>query len=159
MKTLIAGFLLMMAGAAVAQTPLVEPSLTGIGIAGRTACVGAGFNADNSIYGACHTVTSPPCSGRGCQPVTTTTNYIATWDAVGNPLGTLACNTVRHHLPQADIVTPLNGIDPASCHGVVFNTTTGTVEIGGTPYYWVTTDTATGAELVNSSTAGFLYQP
>lgn len=150
---------ILFAGAASAQAlaPLTQPTLAGIGIAGRTACVGAGFNADNSIFGACHTVTSPPCSGRGCQPVTTTTNYIATWNIAGTATGVLACNTVRHHLPQADIVTPLNGIDPASCRGVVFNPLNAIVVIDGTPMYWVATS-GVGAELVNSATAGYLAQ-
>lgn len=150
--------LLLVSGIAAAGTlvPLREPTLDGIGLVARTACVGSAFTS-TGIVGVCHTVTSPPCSGRGCQPGTTTTNYIATWDAAGYGTGAVACNTVRHHLPQADVVSPLNNIPPEACKSVVFNPTTGTVMIGDLPFYWVATDAA-GNELVNESTAGYLYE-
>ena len=135
------------------------PALVGVGIATRLACVGVAFNADNTIYGACHTATSAPCSGKGCQPVTYTTNYIATWDTAGSPTGSTGCSIVRHHLPQADQTTYLNGHSAADCPGVVFNPTGPVVAINGAPYYYVTTDAVTGAELVNSNAAGFLYLP
>lgn len=156
---LIIASLTGLAGAAPADSlvHLTQPALTGIGIAGRTACVGTGFNADGSIVGACHTVTSPPCSGRGCQPVTTTTNYFASWNAAGEATGVSACNTVRHHLPQADVVTPLNGY--AICPSVSFTATGSTVVLNGTPFYYVATDPVSGAELLNNSTAGYLSLP
>ncbi len=136
---------------------LTQPTLSGVGIAGRTACVGSAFNSDNSVVGACRTVTASACSGRGCQPVTYTTTYVANWDALGEPTGTAACSLTRHHLPQADQVTFLNGY--TSCPSVVFDPTQTVVVIGGFPMYYVTTDAATGAELVNNNVAGYLYLP
>lgn len=157
MRLALLGLLLVSGlASAGALVPLNEPALSGIGIAGRTACVGSAFTPFG-IVGACHTVTSSPCSGRGCQPVTLTVNYIATWDAAGYGTGVIACNTVRHHLPQPDVVSPLNNIPPATCKPVVFNPTTGTVMIDDLPFYWVATDAA-GNELVNESTAGYLYE-
>ena len=147
------------AAQADANVALVEPALSGIGIASRTACVGNSFTAGDTVLGACHTVTSAPCSGRGCQPVTTTTNYIATWNAVGEPTGVSACSTVRHHLPQADQTTYLNGHSAADCTGVVFNQTGAVIVIGGMPLFYVTTDAVTGAILANSNTAGYLFLP
>ena len=161
MKGLILA-LTMMSGTAFASTLFQlppPPALVGVGIAGRLACVGVGFNADDSIYGACHTATSAPCSGKGCQPVTYTTNYIVTWDTAGNPTGSTGCSIVRHHLPQADQTTYLDGHSAADCPGVLFNPTGAVVVVNGVPYYYVTTDAVTGAELVNSNAAGFLYLP
>jgi hypothetical protein len=135
------------------------PSLIGVGIAGRLACAGVGFNADSSVHGACHTVISSPCSGRGCQPVTSTTNYIASWDAFGNPIEATACDVVRHHLPQVDQITYLNGHSAADCFGVVFAPTPTVVTIDGQPFYYVSTDPVTGAELVDSNAASYLYMP
>jgi hypothetical protein len=154
--------LMMISGTAVAGTLFQlppPPALVGVGIATRLACVGAGFTVDGSISGACHTATSSPCSGHSCQPVTYITNYIVTWDATGNPTGSTACSTVRHHLPQSDQTTYLGGHSAADCLGVVFNPTGMVVVINAAPYYYVTTDAVTGAELVNSSAAGFLYLP
>lgn len=161
LKGLFLGLLMMVTGVAVADAtvPLTQPALAGVGIASRTACVGSAFNSDNSVRGACHTVTSSPCSGRGCQPVTYTTNYVAVWDSQGNALSVTACSVTRHHLPQADQVTALNGIDPSDCAGVVFNPTGTVVTINGSPFYYVATDAVTGAELVNSNTAGYLALP
>lgn len=158
MKALIAS-LVLLASAAQAQSlvPLTEPALDGIGLSGRTACVGDSFNADSSIVGACHTVTSSACSGRGCQPVTYTTNYIATWDATGSATSVQACSVIRHHSPQADQVTYLDGHSAVDCPSVVFNRGS-TVEINGTPYYYVSTS-VNGDELVNSNAAGYLVLP
>jgi hypothetical protein len=136
----------------------IPPALIGVGYAPRTACAGAAFNDDNSVRGACHTVTSAPCSGRGCQPVTYTTDYIAVWDALGNPLVATACAVIRHHLPQADQITYLNGFTAGDCFGVRFNPTGTVVMVDGAPYYYVATS-VTGAELVNSNVAGYLYLP
>lgn len=161
MKGLIVA-LMMVSGTAFAGTVFQlppPPALVGIGIAGRLACVGAGFNTDHTIYGACHTATSAPCSGKSCQPVTYTTNYIVTWDAAGNPTGSTGCSIVRHHLPQADQTTYLDGHSATDCPGVIFNPTGSVVVINGVPYYYVTTDAVTGAELVNSNASGLLYLP
>jgi hypothetical protein len=162
MKSLIALVLVGVFGFGAAQAQslvtLTQPDLDGIGLSGRTACVGDSFNADGSVVGQCHTVTSSPCSGRGCQPVTLTTNYIASWDVEGNATGVQACSVVRHHLPQANTTTYLNGHSAADCPGVVFNQGAGTVEIGGIPYYYMTTS-VNGDELVNSNVAGYLVLP
>lgn len=161
MKGLILGLLMMVSGIALADAtvPLTQPALAGIGIAGRTACVGSAFNSDNSVTGACHTVRSSACSGRGCQPVTYTTNYIAVWDANGTALSVTACSVTRHHLPQANQTTALNGIDPSDCTGLIFNPTGTVVVIDAVPYYYVSTDAVTGAQLVNSNSAGYLILP
>jgi hypothetical protein len=62
-------------------------------------------------------------------------------------------------LPQADSITYLNGHGAADCTSVNFNPTGIVVVIGSVPYYYVTTDAVSGAELVNSNAAGFLYLP
>lgn len=163
----IALLILFACGSASASNlvPLTQPTLTG-GIAGRKACVGVSFNADGSVVGQCRTVTSPPCSGRGCQPVTTTYNNIGRWDAVGNPLGVEACSVVRSHSPQPIQTTYLNGHSAVDCKGVSFDPTGTSVGVSYGPapwqvnyFYYVTTDAVTGAELVNSSTAGYLLLP
>jgi hypothetical protein len=156
MKGIIFTVALLAAAAVQASTlvPLSQPALEGIGLVGRTACVGSSFNADSSITGACHTITSSPCSGRGCQPVTYTTNYVAKWDDVGNSLSVTACAVVRHHLPQVDQTTYLNGY--TACPAVVFNPQTGVIVVNGIPLYYVTTDVVTGNELANANAAGYL---
>lgn len=166
MKSFLLCLMGMGAAHAADLVQLTQPALVGIGQAPRTACVGGSFNADGSIVGSCRTVIAGACSGRGCQPVMMTTNYVASWDANGNATGVSACSTVRHHLPQVDMVTYLNGHSAADCHGVTFNPTGTTVGIPYGPYAWeveyfyyVSTDTTTGAELVNSNTAGYLYLP
>lgn len=160
MTKVLIGLMMLFSGAALAQTlvPLTQPSLAGVGLPARTACVGNAFNADDSIVGSCKTVTSSPCSGRGCQPVTNTTTYVATWDVFGDAIGVTACSVTRHHLPQADTTTYSMGYGPTNCPGVVFNPHPGSVTIvDGVPYYWVATDATTSSELINSNTAGYLY--
>jgi hypothetical protein len=161
MKSLFLGLLLATgvgAAQADATVQLLQPALVGLGQVGRTACVGGSFNADHSITGACHTAIAGACSGRGCQPVVTTTNYIATWNSVGEPTGVQACATVRRHGAQSD-VTYLNGHSAADCVGVVFNPTGAVIVIDGMPLFYVTTDAITGAVLANSNTAGYLFLP
>lgn len=163
MKSLLCGVLLafgaMFAAAAPASelVQLTQPALTGIGQPARTACVGYNFNTDDSIVGACRTATVSGCSGRGCQPTTLTTDYIATWDSAGNATGVQACSVVRHHLPQADQTTYLNGHTSLDCHNVIFSIGT-VVEIDGVPFYYRTTS-ADGSELVNSNAAGYVFLP
>jgi len=145
---------------------LAQPaSLNGVGQAAQHACAGVGFAADHSVYGACRTATSSPCSGRGCQPVSYITDYATTWDAVGNPLVAVTCSVTRHHVPQANQTTYAPGYDATNCPAVVLATgTTVGIPYGSYPwevtyFYYVTTDPVTGAELVNSSASGFLYLP
>lgn len=165
MKFLALG--LMLVGAVQAGT-LVQlaqpPSLNGVGGA-QHSCVGVGFNADHSIYGACRTVTSSACSGRGCQPVTVTTDYATVWDAAGDPIVAVLCSITRHHIPQTNTTQYAPGYDATNCPSVVLGTGT-TVGIPYGPYAWqeayyyyVTTDPVTGAELVNSNSWGFLFTP
>lgn len=156
MRTIVCTLAILASGVVSAGTmELTQPALAGIGIEGRTACVGDTFNANDSITGACHTIVSSPCSGRGCQPVTFTTNYIAAWDAQGNATGVEACSVLRHHLPQPNTTTYLNGHNALDCPGVVFNQGAGIVEVDGIPYYYVTTS-VDGNELINSNVAGYL---
>jgi len=112
----------------------------------RVSCAASSFNADDSVNGTCKAAISSACSGRGCQPVTVTTFYIVRWTDAAATLGD-ACMTVRHHLPQADQVTPLNGHTQADCPFVL---STGTVvTINGTPYWYVATSADGAFELVN----------
>lgn len=143
--------------AELVQLPIPAPA----DIAGQDAqrhCAAIGFNADSTIAGACRTATSTACSGRGCQPVTTITGYVAAWDAAGNPVSATACSVTRHHLPQADMTTYAPGYGPLNCPPVKYQTPT-VVSIDGVPYWYVSTDPASGAELVNSNSAGFVYLP
>jgi hypothetical protein len=142
-------------------TPLgIPPALIGIGQSGRLACAPVGFRSDDSVYGACHTVTSAPCSGRGCQPVVYTTNYIVTWDLAGNPALGDACAIVRTHLPQAPQTTYYNGHSAADCFSVVTNPSGTTVAITYGPgdvtyYYYVSTSADGRYELVYSAIVAF----
>lgn len=113
----------------------------------RPSCSGASFNVDNSVLGACRTVAFGPSCGRGCQPVQYTTTYIAHWDAAGNSSGVEACSLTRHHLPQADVTTYLGGHTAEDCPPVILSTHT-VIVIDDVPYYYITTDAITGAELV-----------
>src|SRR6267142_4212588 len=116
-------------------------------ISQRPACSGSSFNADSSILGACRTLAFTACSGRGCQPVTYTTTYVVHWDSGGNPGGVEACSLLRHHLPQADVLSYLGGHSAADCPNLL--TQTGTVVVlDGVPYYYITTDPVSGTELV-----------
>ena len=166
MKFLVLGLMLVGVVKAGTLVQLAQPaSLNGVGQATRAACVGTGFAADDSVIGQCKTAIAGPCSGRGCQPVTMTTNYATTWDASGAPIAAVTCSIARHHLPQADTIQYAPGYDASNCPGVKLATAT-TVGIPYGPYpwdvsyfYYVTTDPVTGAELVNSQTWGFLYLP
>lgn len=127
-------------------------------------CSAAGFNADSSVSGGCQTVHASACSGRGCQPVKLIYNYITRWGTAGNVVSTEACSVRRHHLPQADTITYLNGHSAADCVGVVYNPTGTVIMLPSSfdpsqqaPYFYVSTDPVTGAILANSNTAGFLY--
>lgn len=125
----------------------------------RTSCVGASFAADHSILGACHTVSSQACSGRGCNPAQTTTVWIATWDAAGNALSGVGCSQTRHHVPQPNVTTYLGGHTAADCPDVDLNPTGTTVTVDGVPFYYIAADAVTGAQLLASNTWGFLATP
>ena len=136
-----------LAGAASAETLSAlppPPSLVGPGH--QVVCAASSFNADDSVKGTCKSASSTACSGRGCQPVTTTVFYIVAWSDLAPALGD-ACYSVRHHLPQPDQLTLLNGHTQADCP---FALNTGTVVmINGTPYWYVATSADGAFELVN----------
>lgn len=160
MKTLLLSLLLI--GSAHAGTLLqlpLPPSLATVGQSGTKSCAGNRFNVDGSVVGACRTVMASACSGRGCQPVSYVTAYVVTWDTQGTSTGVIACSVTRHHLPQANIVTYAPGYDASTCPPVNLSATGTAFVINGTPYYYVTTDAASGAVLVNSNSWGFLYLP
>lgn len=145
---LLVGSLVMVATGHAAQlSQLAPPALP------RAACVGSGFDG-GQVTGVCVSVTSSPCSGRGCQPVTFTTTYLARWELDGATVSLEACNLTRHHLPQANQVTYYG--DHTSCPALVYNPTGTTVVVDGTPFYYVSTDPVTGDELVNSNSAGYV---
>lgn len=137
----------------------LPPPLANVGQSGTKSCIGTSFNADSSISGFCRTKNSSPCSGRGCQPVTFTTTYVTIWDAEGNFVSEVTCGIGRHHLPQADTVTYAAGYDATSCP-LVNRPQNISFTINGTPYYYWTTDAASGAVLVSDNYPwGFLYSP
>lgn len=145
MKTSLLGCLMALALWPALAGAQSLPTITGLGVpsallhvgqSGRLLCAPVGFRADDSVYGACHTVTSQPCSGRGCQPVNFTTNWIVTWDLEGNPTLGDACDVVRTHLPQAPQVTYYLGHTAADCFPVALNPTGKTVGIPYGPYSW-----------------------
>jgi hypothetical protein len=154
----IAMLVLMLGAVPATANSLIQLPIPGavVGQPGRTLCAGGGFNADHSISGACTSATSTACSGRGCNPVTTTITYVAAWDAEGNAISATACSSTRHHVPQADVTTYENGYDATTCLGLSFFGTHTVVVIDGIPFYYVATDSVTGAESVNSNVAGFL---
>jgi hypothetical protein len=134
----------------------IPSEVTPLGQPGQIYCVGNSFGAGGAVNGACQTRVSQACSGRGCNPAQTITVFVATWDAEGNALSAVACESVRHHLPQKDVVTYLNGYTSCPSTGIGTGTT---VVIDGVPLYYVATDPTTGAELVNENYGGFLYLP
>lgn len=127
-------------------------------VAGHTACAGTWFNADSSILGTCRVIRSSACSGRGCQPVTYTVTYIANWDELGVPTSAMLCKTIRHHAPQADVVTYAAGFDATNCFNLNLQATGSTIILDGVPYYYVTAGRA-GRILANSNGGGFLDLP
>lgn len=156
--------LMAFAGIASAQTagdPHINRLLAPPGVAvlpGHTACVGSAFNADGSIVGACRVIHASACSGRGCQPVTLTTTYVANWDVTGAGTSAVACKVVRHHLPQIDVITYADGYDASTCPNLNLNPTGTVVIIDGVPLAYVSTGPS-GQELVNDSVGGFLWTP
>lgn len=153
---------LSLVGAAQASTVIqlpLPPSLATVGQSGTKNCIGESFNPDGSVNGFCRTRVSSPCSGRGCQPVSLITTYAVRWDAEANPVSEVTCGITRHHIPQSDTTTYAPGFDLATCPSSnPFSPIT--VVINGTPYYYVTTDAASGAMLVGSNYPwGFLYLP
>jgi hypothetical protein len=162
MKMLLSLAALTLAATAHAGTLLrlpLPPTLLTVGQSGTKSCAGVGFNADGSVHGSCHTKVASACSGRGCQPLTMITTYAVLWDAEANVVSEVTCSVTRHHLPQTDTTTYAPGFDATRCPAVNLFGTGTSVVINGTPYYYVTTDAASGAELVNSNSWGFLYLP
>jgi hypothetical protein len=159
-KSIVMLVLMMGACPAMADSLIQLPIPGGVvGQEGRTSCVGSGFNADHSVFGACNSAISSACSGRGCNPVTNTTTYVAAWDADGVPISAIACSVTRHHSPQPNVTTYENGFDGTSCLDLNFFGTHTVLVVDGTPFYYVATDPVTGAELVNSNVAGLLVLP
>lgn len=157
---LLASLLFMNSAGASAVTAIPIPlQLMNVGDAGGRTCVGVAFNADGSIRAACRTKQSAPCSGRGCQPVTITTTYVVTYNLASSDETVAACSATRHHPPQQDATTYVQGYDASTCPLVEFNPTGTTVMMNGSPWFYVTTNATTGAILINSNTAGYVYTP
>lgn len=100
-------------------------------------CAGNSFDANDSIIGACRVTRSQACSGRGCQPVQYTTYFNVTWTTPDlTPSVPDACVTVRHHLPQTNTYTYLNGHVAADCRGLAQSSASVT-SVNGVPYYLI----------------------
>jgi hypothetical protein len=109
-------FLLLIAmlaagGVASAQTfptvtPLQSPVLT---YHYQEACSPGGFNADDSIWGICHTHKYGICAGRGCRATTYTFNYITTWDINGVAQSVVLCDETVSNPPHPALFTYFNG--------------------------------------------------
>jgi len=164
MKGFLGASCLLIAGAAQAQT---YPTVTLLQVPAaikttRTYCEGQSFNADDSVHGTCEVIVSSACSGRGCQPVTYTTFYIADWDLAGNPTLEDRCAQVRHHLPQANQWTFFNGHTAADCPAPSFGTSTtvgipyGAYSWDVAYYYYVTTSADGAYEIVNLQSTSYV---
>lgn len=136
MKPLILAMLAMASMTAGAQTfptvtPLQRPVLA---YNYQEACLPSGFNADDSISGVCSTHRSGACSGRGCQPVRYTYNYITVWDINGVVQSAVLCDEVRTHLPQVPQYTYYNGF--TECPVAVANPNHEVTYVPNGPYSW-----------------------
>jgi hypothetical protein len=156
MKSILLFLSLMIPALAFADYPTVTPLAAPV-LSRPASCAPAAFT-EGGITGACRTVLPSVCSGRGCQPVLTTTLYVTTWDMAGNVTFNEACSTIRHHAPQPDQVTYLNG--HTSCAAPVWDTGV-TVGVPYGPYAWDVTYyyyvTSNGvAELVADQTTGYV---
>lgn len=165
----LALLLLLSCGVASADTMIQLPvpdAVKAVAGAAYAHCTAAAFGAGGTVVGACQTVHSAACSGRGCQPVRYTYKYVATWDGSGNSLTLDACSVTRSHVPQVPVVTYLNGHTATDCTGTIYNPTGAVIELPSifdpawlAPYFYVTTDAVSGNILANSNTAGFLFKP
>jgi len=113
-------------------TPLQVP--TEVSAQRSHGCIAGGFNADDSVYGACSYVLYGACSGRACQPVRYTHNYIVAWDLNGNVTNSVACDIVRTHVPQVPQYTYLNGY--TYCPGYAANPLQSVTYVPYGPYSW-----------------------
>ena len=152
MKTRIA---IAIAAALTANLSTAQQTLTSLGLpAAKQACAPSAFSHDGSfILGACREVSQSACSGRGCQPVRTTTIYNVSWNLSGQVLTSAACEVIRHHAPQPDVITYVNGY--TSCLSPVWDTGVSIV-INQVPYYYVTSNGI--EELVTDQTTGYIVK-
>lgn len=127
--------------------------------AGAMHCAGNAYNAKGKIRGACASPHAYPCSGRGCQPVTVTRYYNATWAADGAPISAILCMSIRHHLPQPDRYTYYNGFAARDCKKPELRSQT-VVMInrgsGPSPYYLIATSPSGLTEIVADGSRSYL---
>lgn len=118
-------------------------------------CASIGFAADSSVYGACQ-VSYSGCSGRYCH--SPSRFFTATWNREGtDPVLGVLCASIPAGMGAAKIAyTP--GYSGDNCK-VSYNPTGTAVYAFGYPFYYVSTDPVTGAELVNSNVQSYLYTP
>lgn len=110
---------LCMVGVASANTvtPLQYPSDMPKGNQPSGAvCMAVAFNADDSSYGTCTSVSAGACSGRACQPTYTSIVFAAVWDKEGNLIGDGYCGTAVTHRPIPPKWSYAAGFDASTCY-------------------------------------------
>jgi hypothetical protein len=144
LKGLIFLFGLMLAGVASASTltPLAIPPV--VLHNAMQSCVANQFAADDSVSGACQSVTWR-CAGRSCQY--TYTVYNTAWDVNGNVVSNVECATVLKPGSLPLRWTYQTGYSAANCKLPVY-TGYSYVLINGNWYQYVTTSTDGAYELV-----------
>ena len=144
MKGLILAIGFLFAGIASASTltPLQFPP--GIAANGMRSCVANTFAADDSVSGACQSVTWF-CGGRSCQYHYTV--YNVGWDTIGNVVSDVECATALKPGSLPLRWTYLAGFDAANCKLPVY-TGYPYILIDGNWYQYVTTSTDGAYELV-----------
>lgn len=164
MKMILASLMFLLAGAAnaVTLTPLATPSGVPSAYPAKVSCIGAAFNADDSVNGSCASTTASGSSGRGGHPTYTNLVYTTSWDQYGNALsaGTY-CGKYVVNVPSTHIWTYAPGFDATTCQFP----TPGATQIslydpdhGFNVWFFYTTTSADGAyALIELGVEGLIY--
>lgn len=136
MKTFFALLAILTCSAASAQTyptvtPLQKPT---VDHSYQLGCTPIAFNGDDSIGGVCTGYVYSACSGRGCQPIRYSYNYLTSWDINGIVQTAVLCDMVRTHGAQAPVYTYYNGF--ISCPVAVVNPNHEVTYVPYGPYSW-----------------------
>lgn len=161
MKNLIvtAAFLAASVANAATITRLIPPASLPVPYRANVQCVGASFNAKDSIAGSCVVSYAYPCSGWGCHPIRYTDVYIEGWLAgVIIPIAPIHCVSISSQYPQSAQYTYDAGFNASNCRVPSLWTPTKIIA-NGAPYYYVTTAADGSAQIVNSNTASYALMP